>query len=158
MVEGAHREAIAADAGQIAVEHLLVSVADDSDGVGGRALASLGHDATALRAGLEAWEAAALQAVGIRTDAMGRAGCREPAGRPARRLGFAPGSKRALEEALRAAVRHGDRRIDGGHILSGLLRDRTPSTAAILGRLGLDPDAVERAVHSARHADARRSA
>ncbi|MCU1604162.1 MAG: Clp domain protein [Modestobacter sp.] len=54
-------------------------------------------------------------------------------------IGFAGGSKRSLEEALRSAVRRRDRRLDTGHLLAGVLAVGDPQVSRVLRELGTDP-------------------
>jgi ATP-dependent Clp protease ATP-binding subunit ClpA len=53
--------------------------------------------------------------------------------------GFGEPVKEALEQALQAAVRRGDRRIGTEHLLLGLLDPAAVSVRRVLAALGVEP-------------------
>jgi ATP-dependent Clp protease ATP-binding subunit ClpA len=130
----------AADPDMVDTRHLLRALAADRDSRAGKALADLDVDVddvfTALsrvdrRAGLSGADVDALASIGIDVDEVVGAIERNFGGQlpPPRRDGrghFAAGAKKALELALREAVDRGDRRIDDGYLLLGLLRFNDP--------------------------------
>jgi ATP-dependent Clp protease ATP-binding subunit ClpA len=59
---------------------------------------------------------------------------------------FADGSKRALEESLKAALRRKERRLDSGHVLLGVLAVGDPVVVRVLARLGTDAASLEERV------------
>lgn len=59
------------------------------------------------------------------------------------RFPFSPRAKKALEGALREAVRLGDNRITGEHVLLGALRDEYGAAVRLLGGLGVSAERVE---------------
>jgi ATP-dependent Clp protease ATP-binding subunit ClpC len=119
----------------------------------------LGHDSVGdedlligiLRAG-EGTAAEALSYVGIsfedvRTEAGDAFDMRIPEGR---RIPFAPGAKKGLEQALREAVRLKDNRIGAEHVLLGVLRNDDGTAVRMLGRLGVSPEALEDRLYALR--------
>jgi ATP-dependent Clp protease ATP-binding subunit ClpA len=118
IVTDAEAEARAAGLGSIEAEHLLLA-ATRRDSPASRALAELGLDHEGVAHALEAESARSLLAVGITASEL------EPPGPPAATTGrVRPGAsfKLALERALRVAVARGDRRIQTGHVVLGVLR------------------------------------
>jgi ATP-dependent Clp protease ATP-binding subunit ClpA len=149
----------------IGVEHLLLALLN-GPGVAADALAAAGTDAADLRSrisrisrisrgetdGPPPLDAGALASIGIDLDAVRRASD----------AAFGPGSldrvraqrrgrhgvtdgkrmtgdgKRALELALRSAVRLGHRHISSGHLLLGVLGQPTCPAAAVLTDAGID--------------------
>jgi ATP-dependent Clp protease ATP-binding subunit ClpA len=93
------------------------------------ALAVLGVDLAQVRATAEAT---------FGTGALDRG--RRPSGG---HIPFADGSKRVLEQALRAAVRHKERRLDSGHVLLGVLAVGDPTVGRVLAQLGIDTGSLQ---------------
>ncbi len=81
-----------------------------SGGLDGEALASLGIDLEAVRQQADATFGEGALARGTRRAAKGH-------------IPFTPDAKKALELALREAIRLGSPGIDAGHLLLGILRD-----------------------------------
>jgi ATP-dependent Clp protease ATP-binding subunit ClpA len=158
----------ARDAGDPCIDgaHLLLGIADVR-GPGRGALEAVGVQATALRRAVrevghpdaEPLDADALAALGIdlgkvrqATEAVFGTGALDVRrGRWGRRrrvvkghLPFTATSKKALELSLRAAVRHGDRALDTGHLLLGLLAADDTRTGTVLHRLAVDPATLRR--------------
>ena len=107
--------------------HLLLALAQESDGVAARVLESLGIGPEAVRQGVE------------RVTGRGA----PPASAP---LPFAPGAQEALRLAVRESVRLGHRHIGTEHILLGLLREGEGTAARVLAGLGADLDEVRERV------------
>ena len=111
-VAAAHREAL--EAGDLAVEaeHLLLALAAR------REFQALGLDRGTIVEALAREERRSLAAVGLDPTEL------EPiarAGRSPREPRFATSSKLALQRALAAAARRGDRRLEARHVLLGVL-------------------------------------
>jgi ATP-dependent Clp protease ATP-binding subunit ClpA len=96
-------------------------------GLDGAALAGLGIDLEAVRRQAEAV---------FGPDALERAG-RAPGGH----IPFTSDAKKALELALREAIRLKEKRIRAGHLLLGILRADSPGRALLL-QAGVDTDAL----------------
>ncbi|HWV86525.1 MAG TPA: Clp protease N-terminal domain-containing protein [Capillimicrobium sp.] len=137
----AEREADALGAPAIGAEHLLLGVAL-TEGPG-CALSDAGLDAPSVRDALEADLADALAPLGIPASAVEAVGPPVPTGR---RLRLAPAAKRSLHQALRTALDGGDRRIHAGHLAVGILRTPSAPVQRLLDRLGVDRDALVRAL------------
>ena len=160
-VVSAEEEARRMQAGHIGTEHLLIAVARDRQGLGGRLLRELGVTPDALRedAGRLAEPAAidsdALATLGIDLDEVKRrveetfgpgALAR---GRAAKgRIPFAPDTKKALELSLRSALALDDKFIGSEHILLGLAR----TGEYLLVDCHLDATRIEAAIQDARRA------
>jgi ATP-dependent Clp protease ATP-binding subunit ClpA len=153
----------------IDTRHLLVALAE-SPGAAADALRGVGLDparvAAAARAELSSGglDGAALAALGIdleavrrRADATFGPGALERAGgrRPRGHIPFTPDAKKALELALREAIRLGDRTIDGAHVLLGVLRADCPAGRVLepaLHDAGTDVPSLRAAVEQHRRA------
>lgn len=140
---------------RITPAHLLLGIAESS-GIGTTCLADAGLDHAGLRERLTSAEgdgidAEALASVGIDLDAV-RASSQESFGPGAldRRGGprsfghipFTRGAKGTLEQALRAAVRLGNRSIDTGHVLLGVLAVDDDVVRGVLSTAGVDARAL----------------
>ncbi len=146
-----------------AVTALVVRDADTLDARDADALKTFGIDLDEIRRHTEAtFGAGALDGP---HDPGGRERRRMlPFGRRARErartrdssghIPFAPRTKKALELALREALAVKDRHIGVEHLVLGLLRSDDRFTAALLGRLGLDPAPVRDLVHADRRTTA----
>lgn len=165
VVVRAEQEARELDHPVILAGHIVLATSA-SAGTGGRALARVGFRRDEAKealtrsvgtrlATLSADDAEALRTVGIDVDEVRRAvesafgtgalDRRDPR-RKARRPPFGADAKRALEGALREAIRLGDRHIGSEHLLLGVVLDDGSSGAAVLRRQGITPDAVRAAV------------
>lgn len=134
--------------------HLLIALVEDPGPVR-RALLTIGADVEAVvgaaRAELRAGgiDPDALAAIGIdldavrdRADGVFGPGALERAGRaPGGHIRFTPDAKKALELALREAIRLKHRTIQAGHLLLGILRADSPGRALLL-RTRVDTDAL----------------
>jgi ATP-dependent Clp protease ATP-binding subunit ClpA len=145
----AQEEARDLHAERIEPVHLLLALTRD-DGRGGSALAAAGVDHATLHAALApgALDADVLAAVGVdlaqvraTTEAVFGPGALD---RGRRHVGghmpLTDGSKRALEETLRAALRRKQRQLDSGHVLLGVLAVADPTVRRVLARLGTAED------------------
>lgn len=111
----------------IGSDHVLLGLVLVDDGVGARALAGLGVTADATEAAIVAG--------------------RGPAGNPpGGHIPFTASAKKALEIALREALRLGHNSIGTEHILLALVRDARGPAASLLAGLGVEPDAVRAAL------------
>ena len=110
-VAAARREALQAGDHSVEAEHLLLALAARPE------FQALGLDRDSLVEALAREERRSLAAVGLEPDEL------EP-GTPARGLReprFATSSKLALQRALSAAARRGERRLEARHVLLGVL-------------------------------------
>ncbi|WP_431977010.1 Clp protease N-terminal domain-containing protein [Micromonospora haikouensis] len=179
VVKQAAHEARAAGRRPIGTEHLLLAVLADPDNLASRVLSAAGVRAADLRAavarhtaegdaGFAEADAAALREIGIDLAAIvarieesfGPDALRAAAPAPRRRWRqrpggpFSPRSKKALELALREALRLRHRHIGTEHILLGLLREGGGPAALVLTAAGLDLDDLRRRVELALRAAA----
>lgn len=151
----------------IGTEHVLLGILAEGGGAGARALRGLGLSFEGVREtvvrrtgvgpiGLGEEEAEALQAIGIDLDEVRRT-VEETFGpnaleRSSRRwiatghIPFTAPSKKALELALREAVRLGNRHIGTEHLLLGLVRDERSEATELLLALGVTPARVRDAI------------
>ena len=123
-VVAARREALEAGDHAVEAEHLLLALA------GRREFQALGLERDTLVEALAREERRSLAAVGLDLDEY------EPAApaRARRDPRFATSSKLALQRALTAAGRRGDRRLEARHVLLGVLsaqHGRVPRALAI---------------------------
>jgi ATP-dependent Clp protease ATP-binding subunit ClpA len=157
----------------IDTRHLLVAVTEADGGPAASALRAAGLDPAdvaargrrSIGAG-DALDAEALAAVGVdldevrrRTDEVFGAGALDRAGARRTRRGahvpFATDAKKALELALREAIRLKDSGIDSPHLLLGVLRADSPGRRVLTDALdaaGADADALRAAAESGRRA------
>jgi hypothetical protein len=156
VVERAQHEALAAGSSGIGAREMLLGVAT-GDGRGARVLAEHGATAEALRGrpATGPLDGAALAAIGIDLDEIRRRaeatfgpGALERGQRPhAGHVPISPDGKKALELSLREALRLGDRKIDDGHVLLGVLREGGANE--LLRSVGADPAALRDALSPA---------
>jgi ATP-dependent Clp protease ATP-binding subunit ClpA len=155
----------------IGMEHILVAVAREPQGLGGRILRGFGITADELRDGLPLPRAPfppeidpdALAAIGIDLEevrrraeetfgpgalAAGTGGCGAPSGY----IPFTPKSKKSLELALRSAVHLGDTFIGSEHLLLGLARVKEGVAADMVAARGVTVERLEAAIRDARRA------
>ena len=155
----------------IGTQHVLLGILAEPDGAGARALAGMGVTKEDVRGEVERSvdhdtavftpeDADALQSLGIDLDEVRRAveeafgaGALErararggEAGPPRGHIPWTAGSKKALELALREALRLGQRWIGTEHVLLGLVRDERCAAARILRARGIDRERVRAAV------------
>lgn len=139
-------------------EDLLLGVLREDEGITIRALSSLGVTLEVAREESEALFADALASIGISLEEV-----RLEAGEAfdmriaqKRQLPFSPRAKKALEQALREAVRLGENQITAEHVLLGILRDEHGMAPRILGNLQVSTKAVERRLDQLRGSEAAR--
>jgi ATP-dependent Clp protease ATP-binding subunit ClpA len=144
-VEAALEEARGLGHDSVGDEDLLLGVLRVGEGVAAEALSSLGVTLEAVREESEGMLSEALSSVGISLEEV-----RREAGEAFemripddRRIPFSPRAKKALEGALREAVRLRDNRITNEHVLLGVLRDGNGTAVRLLGNLGVTPAAVK---------------
>ena len=176
VVVGARQQAREAGHSTVGTEHLLLGLAVDR-GVAGRVLAAAGLDPATVRAGVSRLldpsrrlvsdeDAAVLRSIGIDVEAVQdrveRAFGPDLLSRPAgsrrrgrfRRRGpastFSRRAKKALELALREAIRLHDREIGAEHILLGLLREGGGRAAQVITDAGVRIEDLRNATLAAR--------
>lgn len=142
---------------QVDTRHLLAALAE-GEGPAATALRAAAVDPVALLQDIHrelrtsGLDRDALASVGIDLQAVterveevfGPDALQEP-GRRRRHIPFAADAKKALELALREAIRLHERTIDGRHLLLGLVRADCPGRA-LLARAGVDLPALRRAL------------
>jgi ATP-dependent Clp protease ATP-binding subunit ClpA len=117
----------------------------NDEGIGAAALSSLGVTLEGVQEESEQMFSAALTSIGISMEQVRREvgeafEMRVPDNR---RIPFSPRAKKALEQALREAVRLRDSRIGTEHVLLGILRNRDGMAVRIMAGMGLSPEALE---------------
>jgi ATP-dependent Clp protease ATP-binding subunit ClpA len=120
---------------QIEPEHLLLGLAENAGTPAGRALAEAGIECDAIAAAIEADLVAMLEVVGVPASVVDATPALPRADNPR----FGVHAKRALERALREAVRRHHRRLGAEHVLLGMLHAPSPALVRVLGRLGVAP-------------------
>jgi ATP-dependent Clp protease ATP-binding subunit ClpA len=166
-VARAQEEARQLESGHIGTEHLLIALAAEPQGLGGRVLRELGATAEELRADAKrlaepgAIDRDALATLGIDLDEVKRR-VEETFGPgaldvpPGCSLGghipFSRKAKKTLELALRSAVALDDNFIGSEHILLGLARTSDGTAAQILAERELDVKRLEAAIQAERRA------
>jgi hypothetical protein len=115
----AHEEARLLGHNYIGTEHILLGIVREGDGVGAKALESIGIPLEAVRAHVR-------EIVG--------SGSRAPSGH----IPFTARAKKALELSLREALQLGHNYIGTEHVLLGLIREGDGVGAQVLTRLGAD--------------------
>jgi ATP-dependent Clp protease ATP-binding subunit ClpA len=123
----AQEEARSLHHGFIGTEHILLGLIEEGDGLGARALRSLGITTEDVREKVH-------EIVGVSLST--------PGGAPP----FTPRSKKVLELALREALQLNHSYIDTEHILFGLVREGNGVATTVLVDLGVDLGSVRRAV------------
>jgi hypothetical protein len=111
----------------IGTEHLLLGLLSEGEGVGARALVSMGVDLGGARFEVEA-------IIGRGTDA------------PSGHIPFTPRAKKVLELSLREALQLGHNYIGTEHILLGLIREGSGVAAQALTKLGVGLDVTRQRV------------
>jgi ClpA/ClpB-like protein len=123
----AQEEAKRLDHNYIGTEHLLLGLIREGEGVGAKALESLGISLDAVRQQVE--------------EIIGR-GQQAPSGH----IPFTPRAKKVLELSLREALQLGHDYIGTEHLLLGLIREGDGVAAQVLIRLGADLNRVRQQV------------
>jgi hypothetical protein len=111
----------------IGTEHILLALIDEGDGVGAKALESLGISLDAVRQQVE-------EIIGQGQEA------------PSGHIPFTPRAKKVLELSLRESLQLGHNYIGTEHILLGLIREGDGVAAQVLVRLGADLNLVRHEV------------
>ena len=158
VVGNAHQ--IARETGSRAIDsrHLLVALAEEPGSVR-RALQGSGVDAATVASkardalSTDGLDAAALATLGIDLDAVrrqadalfGRDALRQASRTPRGHVPFTPDAKKALELALREAVRLKQRSIYSTHLLLGILRSDNVARELLL-EAGADTEALRTAL------------
>jgi len=119
----AHVEARLLGHDHIAIEHLLLGLATESDGLAARILEDL-HVTPA----------------GIRDEVVARVGAKDSAS-PAS-LPFDEGATRVVEHALREADGFGQHSVGSEHLLLGIARETEGVGARVLAQFGLDESKI----------------
>ena len=123
----AQEEARMLDHNYIGTEHILLGLIHEGEGVGAKALESLGISLDAVRQQVE--------------EIIGR-GQQAPSGH----IPFTPRAKKVLELSLRGALQLGHDYVGTEHILLGLIREGDGVAAQVLVRLGADLNRVRQQV------------
>jgi ATP-dependent Clp protease ATP-binding subunit ClpA len=131
-VRDARREALSAGDDTIEAEHLLLALAGRDE------FHALGLDHDRLTEALADEDRRSLASVGVNLDEIEP----QPATRAKGDPRFATSSKLALHRALRAAKMRGDRHIDAGHVLLGVLSAEHGRAARALRIAEIDVDAL----------------
>jgi hypothetical protein len=108
----------------IGTGHILLGVCRETSGTGVQIIEAQGLAVYAVE-----------RAVFVRLD--------EPEGEPPDHIPFDDDAKKVLELTARAALRLGHERVDTGHLLLGLLWQKTGTAAGVLAEMGLGASAVE---------------
>jgi len=126
-------------------EDLLLGILRADEGVAAETLSSFGVTLEGTRDESEGMLSDALTSVGISLEEVRReAGDAFDMSIPEdRRIPFSPRAKKALERALREAVRLGEKRLGAEHVLLRILRNEDGSAVRILARLGVSPEMLE---------------
>jgi ATP-dependent Clp protease ATP-binding subunit ClpC len=115
----AQDEALSLNHGFIGTEHILLALLSEGEGVGARALHTLGITHEAVRIEV-------LEAIGFSAT--------DPNSSPP----FTPRAKKVLELSLRESLQLGHNYIGTEHLLLGLVREGEGVAATVLVNLGLD--------------------
>ncbi len=149
----------------IGTGHVLLAMVGGPETTGGRVLRSLGLERDQVReevrrsvgpdrSGFSDEDADALRSVGVDLDEVRRIaeeafgpgaldqGAWPVGDRWVGHVSFTPGAKKALELALREAIRLGHGYIGTEHLLLGMIRDDGCSAARVLAACGLDLERV----------------
>ncbi len=121
-----------------AAEHLLLSAIGLRDGSAGRALASVGVDAEAIRAALRDEQADALVAAGIPRQTAEAMAEPTPLGSPGAPLlyGAGPSAREVFQEAGKLA-RSSKQRLVGAHVVLAVAALERGTLPRVLDRLGV---------------------
>jgi ATP-dependent Clp protease ATP-binding subunit ClpC len=144
-VEAAVEEARMLGHDSVGDEDLLMGILRTDEGIGAAALSSLGVTLEGAREESEKMLSKALSSIGISLEQVrqGAGDSFEMSIRDDRRIPFSPRAKKALEQALREAVRLRNSRIGTEHVLLGILRDKDGTAARMLAGMGVSPEALE---------------
>ena len=126
-------------------EDLLMGILRNDEGIGAATLSSLGVTLEGVREESKKMLSDALSSIGIsleqvRSEAGDAFEMRVP---DDRRIPFSPRAKKALEGALREAVRFRNNRIGTEHVLLGILRNADGTAVRMLAGMDVSPEVVE---------------
>jgi D-alanyl-D-alanine carboxypeptidase len=139
VVKGAEQEAIDRGSPTIEAEHMLLALARRD-----ATLAAAGLDHEGVLQALAAERERSLAAVGVAASDFDI-----PPAPAVHKPRFAASAKTALERSVRAALERGDRRIEGGHLLLGLLDAEAGTVPRALAQAGVDRGELSAAVSAA---------
>lgn len=122
-------------ADQVEPEHLLLALAEGDTDAAARALSEAGLDADRIERAIEQDLVAALAVVGVPAAVVEATPVYPGAPKPSLSVPV----KEALERALRAAVRRGERHMGTEHLLLGLLEPPPVSVRRVLAALDVEP-------------------
>ena len=144
-VEAAVEEARALGHDSVGDEDLLLGILSTDKGEAAEAFSSLGVTLEEACEESERTLSDALSSIGISLEEIRQgAGDTFDMSLPEdREIPFSPRSKKALEQALREALRLGDNYIGTEHVLLGILRNEDGTAVRILDGLGVSPAALE---------------
>jgi len=144
-VEAAVEEARVLGHDSVGDEDLLLGILRADEGLGAAALSSLGVTLEGVREESEQMLSDALTSIGISLEQVRREAGDAFAMRVPddRRIPFSPRAKKALEQALREAVRLRNSRIGTEHVLLGVLRNGDGTAVRMLAGMGVSPEALE---------------
>ena len=151
-VEAALQEARMLGHDSLGDEDLLLGILRADEGIAAEALSSLGVTLEDARAESEAMFSGALASIGISLEEIRReAGDAFDLRIPdKRRIPFAPGAKKVLEQAVATSVRLGDKYLGAEHILLAILENDDGTAVRILARLGVAPEMLNDQLFAAR--------
>jgi ATP-dependent Clp protease ATP-binding subunit ClpA len=166
-VADAREEAGRLHHGFIGCEHLLLALSATEGSQAAQALAALGLSTQALRERVTALidgtdpalDADALASLGIDLDTVRQAAeasfgpgaldrSSRAQGRAGRCVTLTPRARKALELALRNAVKHHDQEISTGHLLLGIMDQRDNAALRVLHDSGVDAGLLRRELAS----------
>ena len=121
---------------QVEPEHMLLGLAEGRTDPAARALAEAGLDSPQIERAIEEDLVAALDVVGVPASVVAST----PVYPGAKHPGIGVAAREALERAVQAAARRGERRLGTEHLLLGLLDAAAPSLRRVLARLDVEPE------------------
>lgn len=127
VLEYAKEEAMAMNHPAIGTEHLLLGLIKEGNGVGAKALISMGLDLEQVRQNIKALVAEGDEPI-------------------LQEIGMTPRAKKVLELASEEAARWSVSYIGTEHILLGLIREGEGVAGQVLNKLGVSPDAIRKQV------------
>lgn len=130
----AHEIARRLGSSTVEAEHLLLALAERPGPTVQAALAEAGLDPDGIYEALDAENERSLAGVGVSSAAFNLPAVAEAPEQPR----WAKTAKLALERSLEAALARGDRRIQPGHILLGVLRAPVGTVPRALQGVGVD--------------------
>lgn len=135
IVRRAETEALAEGSRSIEAEHMLLALTTEEDTAAARVLAAAGLDHDTLRDALARQFRDALAAAGVDLGDE-RLPPRRTSGRQRLRIGQS--GKLALQRALAASAKRGDKRLETSHLLVGILRAEHGTVPRTLAHIQID--------------------